>query len=417
MVRVNLSGIHKASMNKVPDDPVYGRVKNLLQSGDRWPSLLRQLGIPAASLHGKHCPCPGCGGKDRFRFVNKDGSGSFICSQGTGEIVAGNGWTLLQHVYGWSFEKSLAEIAALLLPDVSPKALAYRSAPALRSARSIPTSSAGLRDVIPAATPMPHEKPVIIDWAHLAPDAQKRLEYLEKLQKESVPLHQLTEKTHQRMVQNYFLSRGLGENILLPSHISFHPHLKNSRENWSGPALIAWVTRPVDGPLAFASGKIVGMQRLWLDPRLQTGPQLQSRGKAPLKQAKMSFGIFDQSMVGSSVHLYGSENSPLLVVAEGIETALSWLRLQSMRGTLSSASVHACLGTSQIKSWYSPVAYPATVVLQDNDPAGLRACNDFCRLHPGAKIVAPPAEHNDFNDYLMSLSPPSSNRSLSAPCP
>jgi Uncharacterized protein conserved in bacteria len=261
-------------MNKMPDDPVYGRVKNLLQSGDRWPSLLRQLGIPEASLHGKHCPCPGCGGKDRFRFINKDGSGSFICSQGTGEIVAGNGWTLLQHVYGWSFEKSLAEIAALLLPDVSPKALAYRSAPALRSAGY--RTSPGASSVAPSAS---HEKPMPIDWAHLAPDAQKRLEYLEKLQKESVPLHQLTEKTQQRIVQNYFLSRGLGENTLLPSHISFHPHLKNSPENWSGPALIAWVTRPVDGPLAFASGKIVGMQRLWLDPRFKADHKCRAEAK------------------------------------------------------------------------------------------------------------------------------------------
>lgn len=38
-----------------------------------WKSILRQTGVPESALSGKHSPCPGCGGKDRFRFDDREG--------------------------------------------------------------------------------------------------------------------------------------------------------------------------------------------------------------------------------------------------------------------------------------------------------------------------------------------------------
>src|SRR3546814_2638776 len=43
---------------------------------NRWPSILPQFGISPSYLTGKQTPCPTCGGKDRFRFDNKDGRGT-----------------------------------------------------------------------------------------------------------------------------------------------------------------------------------------------------------------------------------------------------------------------------------------------------------------------------------------------------
>lgn len=46
-------------------------------------------------LHGngkKHQPCPLCGGSDRFRCDDKNGTGSWICNQ----CGAGNGYTLVK---------------------------------------------------------------------------------------------------------------------------------------------------------------------------------------------------------------------------------------------------------------------------------------------------------------------------------
>ena len=66
----------------------------------RWASVLADCGVNASLLRNVHGPCPGCGGNDRFRFDDKDGSGSFICSQGGGGNLAGDGVALLMHVTG-----------------------------------------------------------------------------------------------------------------------------------------------------------------------------------------------------------------------------------------------------------------------------------------------------------------------------
>ena len=48
----------------------------------RWREILLALGFPAKALTGAHCACPICNeGKDRFRFDNLEGKGSWICSK------------------------------------------------------------------------------------------------------------------------------------------------------------------------------------------------------------------------------------------------------------------------------------------------------------------------------------------------
>lgn len=53
----------------------------------RWKNMLPALGVPSQYLSGKHGPCPVCGGKDRFRWDDKDGGGGYFCNScgpGTG---------------------------------------------------------------------------------------------------------------------------------------------------------------------------------------------------------------------------------------------------------------------------------------------------------------------------------------------
>lgn len=72
----------------------------------RWPSILVALGVDAAHLTGKHVACPVCGGKDRFRFDDKDGRGTFFCSH----CRAGDGFTLLEKLKGWDFKTTAREV-------------------------------------------------------------------------------------------------------------------------------------------------------------------------------------------------------------------------------------------------------------------------------------------------------------------
>ncbi|NDB68649.1 MAG: hypothetical protein EB015_11725 [Methylocystaceae bacterium] len=75
----------------------------------RWSSILPSFGISAEFLTGKHCACPLCGGKDRFRFDNKDGLGTYFCAQ----CGSGDGFMLAQKVSGKPFKDIAAHIQGL----------------------------------------------------------------------------------------------------------------------------------------------------------------------------------------------------------------------------------------------------------------------------------------------------------------
>lgn len=75
----------------------------------RWAAILPMVGVDARHLNGKHGPCPMCAGRDRFRFDNKDGRGSWICSQ----CGAGDGIALAMAVNGWDFKEAAARIEPL----------------------------------------------------------------------------------------------------------------------------------------------------------------------------------------------------------------------------------------------------------------------------------------------------------------
>lgn len=75
----------------------------------RWRSILHALGMSERALSGKHCSCPACGGKDRFRFDDKEGRGTFYCS-GCG---AGDGVQLAMGITGLSFRDVVVEIERL----------------------------------------------------------------------------------------------------------------------------------------------------------------------------------------------------------------------------------------------------------------------------------------------------------------
>jgi putative DNA primase/helicase len=75
----------------------------------RWRSILLGLGMDDKTLNGKHCACPMCGGKDRFRFDDKDGRGSYFCS-GCG---AGDGVKLVMGLTGQAFKDAARQIERL----------------------------------------------------------------------------------------------------------------------------------------------------------------------------------------------------------------------------------------------------------------------------------------------------------------
>lgn len=85
----------------------------------KWPHILAAMGVPDKALRNRHgpCPLPGCGGKDRFRFDDRNGTGSFICSQ----CGAGDGIEFVKKFLGLEFKDAAREIEkhlgdAIVLP-------------------------------------------------------------------------------------------------------------------------------------------------------------------------------------------------------------------------------------------------------------------------------------------------------------
>src|SRR5437773_10482359 len=82
----------------------------------RWGEILPRLGVETQFLTNKHGPCPLCGGKDRFRFDDRDGSGSYIC----GQCGAGVGVILLRKLRGWDFKTACDEIDKIIGSTSTP---------------------------------------------------------------------------------------------------------------------------------------------------------------------------------------------------------------------------------------------------------------------------------------------------------
>lgn len=93
-----------------------------LKANGQWQNILSNLGaeVPLNT----HTACPHCGGKDRFRFDDKDGNGTFICSQ----CGSGDGLDLVQRVLGGSVTEAAYEVAGIIGIDTrSDNPPAYRS--------------------------------------------------------------------------------------------------------------------------------------------------------------------------------------------------------------------------------------------------------------------------------------------------
>lgn len=168
---------------------------------DRWESILTSLGVAPEFLSKKHGPCPLCGGKDRYRFDNKGGRGSWFCSQ----CGAGDGFSLLLKMNGWAFPQAAREVERVL---------------------GVSREDAPRREF----------------------DDEKKRQALRQAWKESSPV------TEGDPVWSYLVRRaGITQ---VPQALRFHPSLRYDATR-SFPAMLGTVTMP--------DGTASTMHRTWLD--------------------------------------------------------------------------------------------------------------------------------------------------------
>jgi len=91
-------------MQKYNGSPTVDRARG------RWYGILSYFGIPDRALRDKHSPCPLCGGRDRYRWDDKEDNGTYFCNQ----CGAGNGFTLLMKFKDWDFKTAAHEVDIFL---------------------------------------------------------------------------------------------------------------------------------------------------------------------------------------------------------------------------------------------------------------------------------------------------------------
>lgn len=225
----------------------------------RWKEILPSLGVSSALLTGKHVACPVCGGKDRFRFDDKGGKGTWFCAQqhGTEQDNAsgssGNGFGLIMDMKAIGFADAARLVETVIGADNAPKEQSPQIDPRHEQAETF----AAVRAVWKSAKPI-----VTGDLAD---------QYLRK------------------RVGPYLSTRAL----------RFHPALTRN-----GQPCAALVSAFVD-----VHGDLAGLQRGFLT---------QYGDKVPGAAPRMTMGSLP---MGGAVRLARHERA--LGIAEGVETALA----------------------------------------------------------------------------------------------
>lgn len=181
------------------------------------------------------------------------------------------------------------------------------------------------------------------------------------------------------VVEDYLRNRGF--NLTIPKTIRFHPSLYHVPSKQFLPCMVGAI-------LQWPGQTLIGIHRTYLDPA--------TAKKASVNINKMMLG----KSAGGAVRL-----SPLyerLIVAEGIESALSVLHAQP------NATVWAALSASGIKNLCLPdkSIVKTIIIAADHDSAGIKAAIQAAELWSSAgravKIALPPKD-SDFNDVLMGV--------------
>jgi putative DNA primase/helicase len=108
-------------------------IKTVDRARNRWREILPQLGIETRFLSNRPGPCPLCGGKDRFRFDDKHGEGTYYCNQ----CGAGAGIILIRKLHKWDYKTAcdaVDEIIGTGAPKPVNKPHTIRNADAMRAA-------------------------------------------------------------------------------------------------------------------------------------------------------------------------------------------------------------------------------------------------------------------------------------------
>ncbi len=321
----------------------------LEQACGQWSFILESAGVDESYLKNKHGPCPMCGGKDRFRFDDKNGRGTYICSQ----CGAGNGMTFLMRYCDWQDSKKAI--------DFINRTLNGRGVQSIGDI--LKNNSIVQQAYTKQANPEAQRKKINIIWS------------------QSTPI------THSDPVDRYLQARGINLEVYPPC-LRYHsdlPYYDNEKEKVIGhfPAMIALIQNQ--------SGETVTLHRTYL------GDACKANVRNP---KKLMSPAIPRSSLGAAIRLYPPTGDGTLAIAEGIETALAFYIMTGIPvwATVSALGMERIILPSQInKIWIA--------VDNDHSGTGQKAADALAaRLvlnGQAVRCVIPPKVGDDFADLLL----------------
>lgn len=291
-----------------------------LAKGD-WQYILSLLGVDNAYLTGKHCPCPFCGGKDRYRFTDWQGDGGFICNQCHPQ--GGDGFALLMMATGRDFKTALDDVASVL----------------------------GLSDSVPKT------------YTPIAPKAPN-FQFVDDIDKLQATWQQSLKISKDSPIASYLMARGLEDNTfadICPHALRYSPQAKywHKSEAWQCIGIYPAMT----GAIRNNNGDLMGLHQTYLKPTNGGYSKLDSHPYTseaiPSKKMKARYS---GSLRGCAVQLWLPE-SDILALTEGIESALAVRELTGL-------PVWACLSANGLACFDIPNHIKKLEIYIDNDENG-----------------------------------------------
>ncbi|MCG9031806.1 DUF7146 domain-containing protein [Laribacter hongkongensis] len=323
----------------------------------QWPAVLTRLGIADRHLKRQHGPCPGCGGRDRFRFDDREGRGTWICSGGGADPLAGDGLALVRHVFDCGFAEALRLVAGAL-------GMTGRS----------PCPPPAMRPVALSRPPISHLPSILRQWD------------------EALPL------TGTCPASRYLAGRGLAL-VRWPDDLRCHPALPYWADRDGKPfalcrlpALLALVRDK--------AGEIAGLHRTYLaDKAGQVGKaRLVHPDTGECLPAKKLVSVTPGATTGAGIRLAAPDNGRL-GLAEGIETALACWQASGI-------PAWACVSAHGLESVQLPGDVQSVWIFGDHDTSGTGqkvAHRLAARLHDEGRqvrVLLPSRPGTDWADVL-----------------